>query len=89
VFDFVGPALTRDVLASVLVAQGVPEHSYQFYGAHTNDAFVLDHRPEGWIVFFTERGAESSPRVYREEADACADLLNRVLAADSTRNPRG
>jgi hypothetical protein len=46
-FEFVGPPLTRDVLASVLVTQRVPEHSYHLYGAHTNDAFVLDQRSEG------------------------------------------
>jgi len=40
----------------------------------------MDHRPEGWVVFYSERGNESSLQSHRGEADACADLHARLTA---------
>ena len=39
----------------------------------------MDQRPEGWVVFYSERGGEFSSKVHREEASTCADLLDRLL----------
>lgn len=69
----------RDVLAAHLEAIGVRESSYHLYGAHLDDAIVLDQRPEGWVVFYSERGGEYSLRVHDDEARACADVLSRLL----------
>jgi hypothetical protein len=71
---------TRSQLADHLDAIGIRPDTYHLYGAHLNDAFVMDNRPEGWVVFYSERGGEFSVRVHRDEADACADLLVRVTA---------
>ncbi|WP_183093852.1 hypothetical protein [Nocardioides stalactiti] len=46
--------------------------------ADPDDAIVLAQRPEGWVVFYTERGRETVLAVHAQEADACADLLGRV-----------
>ena len=42
----------------------------------------MDRRPEGWVVFYSERGGESSLRVHDDEASACADLLARVTGEE-------
>ena len=48
------------------------------FGAHLDDAMVMDKRPQGWVVFYSERGGEYSLAAYESEADACAEILDRV-----------
>jgi hypothetical protein len=69
---------SRAALAAHLEAIGVREGAYHLFGAHIQDATVMDRRPEGWAVFYSERGDEYSLTVHDEEAGACADLLARV-----------
>ena len=71
---------TRSQLADHLDAIGVRPDTYDLYGAHLDDGFVMDHRPEGWVVLYSERGSEFSAQLHRQEADACADLLAKVTA---------
>lgn len=73
---------TREALARELEALGVNQRAYHLFGAHVDDAFVIDRRPEGWVVFYSERGGEFSLTTHSKEADACADLHARV-----TREP--
>lgn len=42
----------------------------------------MDHRREGWVVFYTERGDESGLVTYTTEAEACLELLDRVTSED-------
>jgi hypothetical protein len=73
---------TRDALAAHLDAFGVREGTYHLFGAHVEDAMVMDRRTEGWVVFYSERGGEFSLEVHNTEAGACADLLSRVIDDD-------
>jgi hypothetical protein len=70
---------SRDALADHLDALGVRPGTYHLFGAHLDEAMVMDRRPEGWVVFYSERGGESSPAVHDDEANACADLLARLV----------
>lgn len=69
---------TRNELAAYLHDIGVNTNAYHLFGAHLDEAFVLDRRPEGWTVFYSERGGENVLSVHRDEADACRDLLARL-----------
>jgi hypothetical protein len=82
--DYVGPPLDRQRLASVLTANGVSERAYHLYGAHQHDALVLDQRPQGWIIFYSERGGEDILATHASEDEACLDLLNRLLDTSGT-----
>lgn len=73
---------TRTALADHLTELGVSEASYHLYGAHLDDAIVMDQRPEGWVVFYSERGGESALKVHSTEAEACTDLLDRRTRDD-------
>lgn len=77
----VGAAIprSRTALADHLNELGIREDTYHLYGTHLGDAIVMDHRPEGWVVFYSERGGESALRLHSTEADACADLLDRLV----------
>lgn len=73
---------TRDDLASYLDELGVNPAAFHLFGAHVDDAFVLDHRPQGWVVFYSERGGETIVSTHPDEAAACADLLAHLVAND-------
>jgi hypothetical protein len=57
------------------------EEERSSFGAHLEDAMVMDRRPEGWVVFYSERGGEYSLTVHSDEASACADMLSRLGSA--------
>ena len=85
VIDYIGPPLTRESLAALLDAEGIAERAYSLYGEHKSDAIVLDNRPKGWVVFYSERGGEDELAVYKDEAEACLDVFRRVLEYDHNR----
>jgi 8-oxo-dGTP pyrophosphatase MutT (NUDIX family) len=72
-----GAPLTRESLAELLNG-AVPLNSYHLFGAHLDDAVVIDHRPDGWVVFYSERGGEFDVRFHDSEDAACRDLLARL-----------
>ena len=84
-FDHLGPPLTRATLGDLLRAEGVADRAFSLFGAHQEDAIVLDNRPGGWVVFYAERGHELQLRTHLSEADACLDLLSRVLEDEHNR----
>jgi hypothetical protein len=50
-------------------------------GGHPSECYVLDQRGGEWIVYYSERGAESGLRSFESEDLACrylADLLWKV-----------
>ncbi len=69
---------TRVALAERLNQLGVAEDNYRLYGAHLENAVVMDQRSHGWVVFYCERGSETDLRVHPTEAAACADALERL-----------
>ena len=77
--DLRGPE-SREALAADLESLGVRQGTYHLFGAHLNDATVMDRRPEGWVVFYSERGSEYSTTFHDDEASACSDLLTRVTS---------
>lgn len=70
--------MSREALADHLDTLGVRQDTYSLFGGHQNDAMVMDRRPEGWVVFYSERGGEHSLTVHHDEASARADLLVRL-----------
>jgi CYTH domain-containing protein len=79
------PGLTRDSLAGILHRAGIRPDAYHLFGAHANDAVVIDHRPEGWFVFYSEGGAQTSLRFHHSEDAACRDLLARLECTETSR----
>ena len=78
-YEYVGPPLTRASLAEILAANDVSERAYDLSGAHKHDAYVIDERPDGWTVFYSERGGEDILGRFETEHEACSVLLARVL----------
>jgi hypothetical protein len=47
-------------------------------GERADETYVLEHRGEGWLVFFWERGQKHGFRKHGSEDAACRDLLGRL-----------
>lgn len=70
--------MNREQLAARLESEGVPATTYHLSGAHFDDRQVLDHRVNGWFVFYSERGREYDVRRFETEAAACAEIYARL-----------
>jgi hypothetical protein len=70
--------LTCERLPDIICAAGKDMSAVSLYGAHDNDQIVIDNRPNGWVVFYTERGAECDLRTHVSEHEACRDLPARL-----------
>ena len=70
---------TRAALAEHLDALGVRKGTYSLSGALLDDALGIVRRPEGWIVYYSERGREDVLAVHEDETSACTDLLARLV----------
>lgn len=73
---------SRDELERALDLLGIQDGVYHLHGAHLDDAYVIDHRSSGWVVFYSQRGHEDILDTYETEAEACADLFERVTAEE-------
>lgn len=71
--------LTRAALAEILDREGIPSDAYSLTGDRWTEEYVLDPRPEGWIVYYSERGLQSGLRVFDDENQACGYLLALLL----------
>jgi hypothetical protein len=85
--EFAGP-MTRDRLKRVLDEHGFDPNAYSLFGGHPSEAYVLDNRGTEWVVYYSERGLESSLESLPSEDLACrhlADLLWRDLTTQARR----
>ncbi|MGR0218630.1 hypothetical protein [Agromyces sp. ZXT2-6] len=57
----------------------VPDSAYSI-GHDSNEAYCLIEEPDGWHVYYSERGRRNGEHVLSSEADAGAELMRRVLA---------
>lgn len=87
-YEYAGPPLTRESAAALLGARGVHPTRYSLTGAQIFKGSVLRQAPEGWVVFYTERGRDDMRVVHSTEAAACQDLVERPLNDGSYRRRR-
>ncbi|MDR7189535.1 hypothetical protein J2Y46_002361 [Microbacterium sp. BE35] len=56
---------------------GVPESVY-IVGGERNETYCLVEEPDGWHVFYSERGNRNSERVFVSEPTASDELVRLV-----------
>lgn len=83
--EYVAGPPSREALAALLDRERFRPTAYHLYGAHLDDAIILDQRSDGWVVFYSERGGEYDLRVHATEAEACDDALTRLWRDPSFR----
>lgn len=72
--------MNRQQLERILNAFEVRPDAYDLNG-DADEAYCLAYGPDGWHVFYSERGLRTGDRVLDTEAAAC-DLLLEMVARD-------
>jgi len=72
-------------LALAAVREGVLVTSYSMSGGLPDEKYVLSPEPDGWSVYFAERGRRLEERRFQTEAEACEDLFLRLRRDLTTR----
>ncbi len=70
------------MLGTLLRRLKVPATVYRL-GGDENEAYCLVAEPDGWHVYYSERGNRNSEEVLPSESAACERLLMRVLSDGS------
>ena len=76
--------MTLDELGSELRRLNVPAFAYSL-GRDENESYCLVGAPDGWHVYYSERGNKNSDDVLPSESEACDRLLQRVLRDGSVQ----
>ncbi|WP_285100707.1 hypothetical protein [Promicromonospora sp. MEB111] len=69
--------MTIDELRAELQRRQVPELAYSI-GRDENETYCLIQEPDGWHVYYSERGNRNAEKVLAESA-ACDELFSRLL----------
>jgi hypothetical protein len=74
-------AMTVPYLWRLLDDLNVPPEMYRLDGTHSELAWVLSKRDQGWVVFRSDGSGESDPVRFASEHAACMYLLGCVFEA--------
>ncbi len=70
-------------LRQAIQAESIRADAYVLLG-EADERYCLTHNNPWWSVFYAERGTHNDERRFESEAEACADLLSRLLADRTT-----
>jgi hypothetical protein len=70
--------MSIDDLRTELQHRKIPAFAYSI-GQDQNETYCIIAEHGEWHVYYSERGARNSEQVYISEADACDELMRRVL----------
>jgi len=74
----------RQEVGEVLRREGINPGAYALDGGHPSERYVIDIRPGGWAVYYSERGLESGRREFDREDEACRYLLDQLRKDPTT-----
>jgi len=70
--------MTVDELPHFLKEKGIRDDSCFLNGTSIGEEHCIEKGPEGWSVFYHERGSRTSEQVFRDEEEAVALLISRL-----------
>jgi len=70
--------VNRQELGETLHREGINSNTYALDGGHPSEKYVIDVRPGGWAVYYSERGLESGLQEFDTEDAACRYLLEQL-----------
>ncbi len=76
--------MTVEDLADLLQLMPLRQGAFDLgWDGRTWEVHALRQDPDGWHVFYAERGLRSGEAVFADESEACLELLRR-LSRDKT-----
>lgn len=76
--------MTIDELRSELQRRTIPGFAFSI-GRDENETYCLVREPDGWHVYYSERGNRNAEKVMASESAACEELMRRVLNDGTVR----
>jgi hypothetical protein len=73
------PPKNKEELIQKLNSLRIREDAYAFW--HKDGTYVITNRDTKWEVYFAERGCKGNLKFFDTEAEACADICERLLWA--------
>lgn len=77
--------MNKLTLVDALNSAGVAPDSYWLEGGLPSERYCLEHRVDGWAVYYSERGQRTGETVFDSEQEACDKLFSMLIADASTR----
>ena len=77
--------MARTSLRELLDRENVDPRSYAFDSPNPDEQYCIQDSPNGWAVFYAERGLRRAEKIFAIEDEACRDLLDRILRDLTTR----
>ena len=72
--------MNKNELKRLLEEKQIPVYYYNLDGTGEVDQRVcLEKKGQEWIVYYSERGKRFDTKKYLIEAEACQDILNRLV----------
>ena len=72
--------MKRQHLKEMLAEKGVPSSYYNLDGiGRTDERFCLEATSSGWRVYYSERGINTTDRVFVSEDDACLFIYEQLV----------
>ena len=78
-------AMTRTDLRKILISEGFRGSSYSLTDGYADEALCIRQEPEGWSVFYSERGLETGKTLFSNEAAACQKFLEMMRSDPTTK----
>lgn len=73
--------MTLVELETALADSGVPQAAYSLVGGLPNEAYCLEQLPDGWRVYYSERGSRTGVKCFGTEDEACDYFFRLVTGA--------
>ena len=77
--------MTTNDLGPLLDRNGIRPDAYCLTGGLPNEAYTIERIGNRWRTYYSERGNRTAVREFASEADACGDLLARLLRTPDAR----
>lgn len=68
--------MTLAQLRRHLEENAVRRDAYSLEGGRPSEAYCIETSPDGYVVYYSERGVRTSLQRFDTEAEACARLLD-------------
>ncbi|MDA1358663.1 hypothetical protein O1R50_03460 [Glycomyces luteolus] len=76
--------MKKEQLAHKLQEAGVNETTYWLDGGLPSERYTLEERPEGWAIYYAQRGERAYEEVFASEEEACNAFFERIMSDPTT-----
>jgi hypothetical protein len=78
--------MNKDVLQTILTAEGFNPRAYSLNVEQKDEALCLRVEDGRWCIYYSERGLQTGKKYFEDENSACEFFLNEMRFDPTTRN---